>query len=111
MRHAHPAPALRPIVGRCRALARAAKPHAPRCVGSRAKRYNPDLAVPPPRPGSLEEDAENLREFVRGAEDAAQDAPPVGSSRQAAMSVPVCGVALTADNSTSITEVAQVSAL
>jgi hypothetical protein len=93
-------------LGRCRALVRAAKPHAPRCVGTRAKRYNPDLGAPSPRPGSQEEDEENLREFVREA----RDAPPADSPRQAAMSVPVCGVTMTADKHASVTDVAQVSA-
>jgi hypothetical protein len=92
-------------LGRCRALVRAAKPHAPRCVGTRAKRYNPDLGAPSPRPGSQEEDEENLREFVREA----RDAPHADSPRQAVMSVPVCGVTMTADKHASVTDVAQVS--
>jgi len=79
-------------------------------VSSRAKRYNPDFGTPTPNPGSAEEDAENLREFVIEAEDeAAQDEAAYRSRKP--MSVPVCGVAMTADSSISVTALAQVTLL
>lgn len=93
-----------------RALGQLAKPHAPSCVVSRAKRYNPDLSRPTPKPGSAEEDAENLREFVKEAEDEAVQDEAHSRSRKP-MSVPVCGVAMTSDSSMSVTEVAQVTLL
>ena len=88
-----------------RALAQAAKPHAPSCVVTRAKRYNPDFADTTTKSGSKEEDAENLREFVNTAADSQQ------SRTHPAVSVPVCGVAMTADSEMSVEKVAQVTPL
>ena len=80
-----------------KALAVAVEPRAPRCVAARAKRYNPDL-VPS---GSAEEDAANLREFV-------QDASAAEAERsRMPLSVPVCGVAMTADSGVAVADVAQ----
>jgi hypothetical protein len=91
-----------------RALVSVAKPIVPRCT-ARSKRYNPDLG-PPVKPGSIEEDAENLREFVNDAEEAARDVPlkSMQSRSRVQISVPVCGVALSAAKDHSVEQVAQV---